>query len=142
VRRIGPRGPIRCLAFSLDGRWLASGSADGQLQLWDAASGVEIRTMAASTQSKCVASLAFSPDSTRLASATYEQAVKLWDPASGQEMFTLYGHTSGVVCLDFSRDGRQLVSGGIDWMAEIWDATPLRPEMPDHGDMAAPNERR
>jgi eukaryotic-like serine/threonine-protein kinase len=143
VRRIqGPRRPIRCLAFSLDGRWLASGSEDGRVQLWDAASGVEIRTMAASTQSKSVASLAFSPDSTRLASATYEQAVKLWDPASGQEMFTLHGHTTGVVCLAFSRDGRRLASGGNDWMAEIWDATPLGPEMPDRGDTAAANERR
>jgi WD40 repeat protein/serine/threonine protein kinase len=143
VRRLrAPLQPVRCLAFSPDGRWLASGSEDGQVQIWDAATGSELRTIPASAQRKCLTSLAFSPDSTRLAGASFEQAVKLWDPASGQEVFTLYGQTSGVLCVAFGRDGHRLASGGHDWLAEIWDATPLKPESPGDGDTASGDDRR
>ena len=54
--------------------------------------------------------------------------VKLWDAATGQEVFTLRGHTAGVNCVAFSPDGHRLVSGGIDWTARVWDATPWNPE--------------
>jgi len=111
------------------------------VQLWDAATGAEVRTLSASAQSKSLVSLAFSPDSSRLAAASFEQAVELWDPASGQEVFTLYGESSGVLCLAFSRDGRRLASGGYDWTAPIWDATPLESETPPSGAPAAPREK-
>jgi WD40 repeat protein len=130
----GPRHPILCLAFSPDGRWLASGSEDGHVQLWDAATGAEVRTLSTSAQSKSLVSLAFSPDSTRLDAASFEQAVKLWDPASGQEVFTLYGESSGVLCLAFSRDGSRLASGGYDCLGRdtsgVGDASQRSPGGP------------
>ncbi len=43
---------------------------------------------------------------------------KLWDIATGDDVFTLRGHTSGVVSLAISRDGRQIVSGSIDYSAK------------------------
>ena len=57
------------------------------------------------------------------------------------EVFTLYGESSGVLCLAFSRDGRRLASGGYDWTAQIWDATALKSETPPSGAPAAPREK-
>jgi WD40 repeat protein len=55
-----------------------------------------------------------------------DQTVKLWDAATGREMLTLEGHNSKLYCVDFSPDGRRLVSGGRDRTIRIWSAANRR----------------
>jgi WD40 repeat protein len=68
---------VNSVAFSPDGRLLASGSADETIKLWDVASGREVRTLSGHTSR--VLEVAFSPDGRLLASGSGDETIKLWD---------------------------------------------------------------
>jgi WD40 repeat protein len=122
---------VQSVAFSPDGRLLASGAGqgwdyehpNGELKVWDIASGRELLDLRGHTGT--IAAVAFTPDG-RLASGATDQTIKLWDLASGQEALTLHGHFDSVWSLAFHRDGRQLVSASHDMTVRVWDATPLQ----------------
>jgi WD40 repeat protein len=114
----------RCLAYSPDGKYLASDDAKNQIQIWDPATGRVIATLRGHTHP--VICLTFHPDGTRLASGSQDETVKIWDVATGQEILTLLSHALCVRSVAFSPpDGRMLASGGSDRMVKIWDAPPI-----------------
>ena len=95
------KAPLRHLAFSPDGRILASAGQDASIKLWDPASGQELQTLRG--HSHAVNQVAFAPDGKRLASAAADRTVKLWDPATGLEVLTLSRHGGNVVSVAFER---------------------------------------
>jgi WD40 repeat protein len=108
------------IAFSPDGRWLASASEDQTIKLWDVATGQVVRSLWGHTGA--VHGVAFSPADGQLASAGADRTVKLWSVATGQLIRTLSGHSEEVCAVAFSPDGQRLASASLDSTLKIWEA--------------------
>jgi eukaryotic-like serine/threonine-protein kinase len=107
------------VAFSPDGKWLATGGWDGTIKLWDAATGVERRIITG--HEGFVLDLAFSPDSRSLASTSEDRSVRLWEVPTSRRIGVFHGHTEFVQAVAFAPDGRVLASGGEDGRLKLWD---------------------
>jgi WD40 repeat protein len=111
----------RMVAFSPDGRHLASGDLDGEVKIWDARTGDQRHTFRA--HDGAIMALAFSPDGKCLATGTRygQDSVKVWDVSTGRLLHTLAGHANGIEGLAFSPDGERLGSAGVDRTVRLWD---------------------
>jgi WD40 repeat protein len=116
----GHTGRVVSVAWSPDGKRLATGSEDQTAKVWDAVSGQGVLTLKGHIEA--VTSVAWSPDGKRLATGSLDQTAKVWDAASGHELLTLKGHTSRVVSVAWSPDGKRLATGSWDFTAKEWDA--------------------
>ena len=119
VARLSGHGILSSMALSPDGAFLASGSYDGTVRLWDAATRTPIATLEGHEFS--VLSVSFSPDGATLASGSQDRTVKLWDVGNRELFGTLEGHTEGVTSVSFSPDGATLASGSQDRTVKLWD---------------------
>ena len=114
----GGRG-IECVAFSPDGKVVASGGGEQPLKLWNADTGQVLHTL--NGHGAKVTAAVFSPDAGLLASGAQDGVIKLWDVASGRELRSLTGHTGRIASLAFGADGGRLASGSFDGSVKLWD---------------------
>ncbi|MFN6476674.1 NB-ARC domain-containing protein [Nostoc sp. DedQUE07] len=110
---------ISSVAFSPNGKLLATGDADGKTYLWQVDDGKLLFTCIG--HSSWVKSVAFSPDGQTLASGSDDQTVKLWDVRDGKCLKTLQGHSNWVRSVAFSPDGQTLASGSEDQTVKLWN---------------------
>jgi dipeptidyl aminopeptidase/acylaminoacyl peptidase len=113
----GHSQPIRAVAWSPDGKHLATAGEEGIAEVWDTDSGREILALVGHTNK--VSSVAWSPDSKCLATASWDKTVRVWDAASGRELHK-FDH-EGATSVEWSPDGQRLASGGADGKAIVWD---------------------
>jgi WD40 repeat protein len=116
----GHTSSVQSVAFSPDGRQVASGSGDMGIRIWDAKTGTELRVL--QNHKGSVRSVAFSPDGKQVVSGSADKTVRIWDAQTGTELRVLLGHYSNVFSVAFSPVGKQVVSGSVDKTIRIWDA--------------------
>ena len=112
-------GSILAVAFSPDGKLLATSDGDGEIRLWQAHDGKQLFTCRDHTS--WVKSIAFSPDSQTLASSGEDLIIRLWDVTTGQCYQDFRGHSNWVWAVAFSPDGEQLGSVSEDRTVRLWD---------------------
>ena len=116
---VGHTGEVMALAVAPDGSWLASGSWDKTVRIWDPVTGRERAVLTGHMDR--VTALAVAPDGSWLASGSWDKTVRIWDPATGRERAVLTGHSGEVIAVVAAPDGRWLASGGRDDAVRIWD---------------------
>ena len=112
----GHDGWVMKVAYSPDGKFVASADINHGLKIWDG--GTLKHTF---PDRSVIQSLAFSRDSKLLAAGGYNKTIDLWDVQTNKLVKALEGHTDYVHALEFSPDGKLLASGSWDDTMKIWD---------------------
>jgi WD40 repeat protein len=116
---------VYAVAFSPDGKSLATAGYDRLVHLWDVAEDGRVGKSPRLTlkdHSDTVYDISFHPGGRLLASAGADRAVKVWDVATGRRLYTLGDPTDWVYCVSWSPDGKHLAAGGVDRTMRVWAA--------------------
>ena len=115
---------VRSVAFSPDGKYVATGGDDKTIKLWEVSTKKVIKTLKGHVGE--VTAVAFSPDGKYIVSGDNKEdsALKLWEVSSGREVRSLEGQLA-VYSLTFSLDGKHVISGGLshDETIKLWDVS-------------------
>jgi eukaryotic-like serine/threonine-protein kinase len=116
---------VLTLAWSPDGKHIASGGADGTVQVWSATIGQTSLTY--SGHSASVYAVSWSPDSKQIASGGADGTVQVWDTATGRTLFTYRGHSGAVNSVAWQKGPllpagieAHIASGGADATVQVW----------------------
>ena len=117
----GHSGYVTAVAWSPDGHHILTGSEDGTVRIWDAATGDNTLTL---THKASVTAVAWSPDARHILTASRDRTVRIWDATTGDNTLTLtLTHTDWVRAVAWSPDGHHILTASEDRTARIWDAT-------------------
>ena len=115
----GHKKSVLAVAYSPDGKLMASGSLDENILIWNAETYKVTDTLKGHGGN--IFCVTFSPDGKFLASASNDNTVRLWESASGKLIRTFMGHTAGVFSVGFSPEGNYLASGSVDSNVILWE---------------------
>jgi len=121
----GHSADVWAVAFSADGKYLASGGKDNRILVWKTASFETEKNLA--KHSKPVTSLSFSPDGKYLASASRDNSVLVWQNGTFDLATSIKGHSQSVFSVAFSANSKYLASAGLDDSIKIWQTGAFNP---------------
>ncbi len=113
-------GPVHSIAWSPDGRKIASASADKTVQIWNATSKNPILTYR--NHNKPVSAVAWSPDGSRIVSGSWDTSVQVWQVQTGRKLFTFRGFSREVSAVAWSPDGKYIASASLDKTVQVRQA--------------------
>ncbi len=111
---------VNSVAWSPDGKRIASASDDGTVQVWDALTGGHVFPYRGHTLA--VYAVAWSPDGKRIASASDDETVQVWDAATGHRILNYRRHAGPVLAVAWSPDEKRIASASADGTVQVWDA--------------------
>ncbi|MBO0789352.1 MAG: WD40 repeat domain-containing protein [Ktedonobacteraceae bacterium] len=115
----GHTGEITSLSISDDGHWIASGSQDGTVKLWDTLAECHQRTFEGHTGN--ITSVSISGDGRWIVSGSQDHTVRIWEAVTGRCVHILQGHTAEITAVCISENGHWVVSGSKDTTVQYWD---------------------
>ena len=114
-------GPVYSVAFSPDGKRLATGGKDRTCLLWDLRKGEPVATLRGHYD--VIWDVAYSPDGRVVATASEDTTTRLWDGATGAKLEVFHGAKKAISSVAFSPDGKRLAAGCMDGTTTVWDTT-------------------
>ncbi|MEO6326466.1 MAG: serine/threonine-protein kinase, partial [Thermoanaerobaculia bacterium] len=114
----GHESRIGALAFSADGRFLATASKDRTAMIWDSGTGQRLGRLEG--HQRDLTSVAFSPDGRLLVTGSRDGTARVWDARHGTLLSTLLGHEDEVATVAFSASGRLVLTGSADRTVRLW----------------------
>lgn len=115
---------MNCLAFSPDGKLIASGLGDCTVEVWNVASGNTVVVMQYDLGDWMPETdIAFYPDNKHLASGSLRGPIRVWNVMNGEQVAMMEGHSNSIYCMALSPDARRIASGSCDETMRVWDAT-------------------
>ena len=114
---------LLAVAFSPDGRVVATGDDLGGARVWNLRTGVDVEL---NGHEKAIESVAFSPDGRSLVTASQDETARSGTSRSRRTRAELRGHNDLVLSATFARDGKRVVTGGADGTIRVWAVGPIR----------------
>jgi WD40 repeat protein/uncharacterized surface protein with fasciclin (FAS1) repeats len=119
IQFVGHTGEVHGVAFSPDGKYVATAAYDRTAALWDAATGKQVRVFSGHTQT--VETVTFSPDGKLLLTASEDKTIRLWDIATGQIVHVFKDNEERIDSASFSPDGKAIAGVVEAQSVKIWE---------------------
>lgn len=110
---------VLTVAFSPDGKTLASAGMDSVLRLWETATGRLLHALRDHTNP--VTGVAFAPDGKTLVSSGWDNTLRFWDVTTGKSLRVIKERRASMSCLAFAPDGKTVATAGRDGTVRLWD---------------------